>query len=184
VLVGYGRVGSVIGEDLRRAGRPLVVIEDRADLVNKLHAEHVEAIAGNAADPRLLAAANIGEANTLYVAIPEAFEAGQIVEQARQASPGIEILARAHSEAEAAHLTRLGANLVVMGEREIAHSMIAHTTTAGAGKEREDFSDAGDASPPGPLPQGKGEKRAAPNYSPSHTGRAEGRPEDKPCGRG
>jgi CPA2 family monovalent cation:H+ antiporter-2 len=135
VLVGYGRVGSVIGEDLRQAGRKFFVIEDRADLVEKLRAEQIEAIAGNAADPDLLSAANIGAARTLYVAIPEAFEAGQIVEQARHASSGIEILARAHSEAEAQHLTRLGANLVVMGEREIAHSMIAHTHAEDAGTE-------------------------------------------------
>jgi K+:H+ antiporter len=127
ILVGYGRVGKVVGEDLRNLRRPIVVIEDRADLVENLRAEHVEAIAGNAANPELLAAANIGVAKTLYVAIPEAFEAGQIVEQARQANPGIEIFARAHSEAEAEHLQRLGADLVVMGEREIAHSMIAHT---------------------------------------------------------
>ncbi|MBV8401077.1 MAG: NAD-binding protein, partial [Acetobacteraceae bacterium] len=127
ILVGYGRVGKVVGEDLRNLRRPMVVIEERADLVENLRAGHVEAIAGNAANPELLAAANIGGAKTLYVAIPEAFEAGQIVEQARQANPGIEILARAHSEAEAEHLQRLGADLVVMGEREIAHSMIAHT---------------------------------------------------------
>ena len=127
MLVGYGRVGSVVGEALRRSHRPLLVIEDRHDLVDRLHAENVEAIAGNAADPRLLAAANIGEARTLFIAISEAFEAGQIVQQARHANPAIEILARAHSDAEVEHLTKLGADLVILGEREIAHSMLAHS---------------------------------------------------------
>jgi CPA2 family monovalent cation:H+ antiporter-2 len=130
VLVGYGRVGSVVGDELRRIGWPLLVIEDRQKVVERLHAERVEALVGNAADPRLLAAANIEQAATIFIAIPEAFEAGQIVEQARHANPAIQILARAHSQAEVEHLRRLGADLVVMGEREIARAMLVHTIGA------------------------------------------------------
>ncbi len=124
VVVGYGRVGSVVGAMLRRTDQPFFVIEDRAELVERLHQEHVEAIAGNAADPAMLAAANVAQARRIYVAIPETFEAGQIVEQARAANPAIEILARASSDAAVEHLSRLGADLVVMGEREVANSMI------------------------------------------------------------
>ena len=58
------------------------------------------------------------------MAIPEAFEAGQVVQQARAANPGLEIVARAHSDAEVEHLTNFGADIVIMGEREIARSMI------------------------------------------------------------
>jgi monovalent cation:H+ antiporter-2, CPA2 family len=126
VLVGYGRVGGLVGEALRAASRPTFVIEDNRERVDALHGEGIEAIAGNAADPRVLAAANLGAARTIYVAIPDAFEAGQIVEQARQANPALAILARASTDAEVAHLTRLGADLVVMGEREIARGMIAY----------------------------------------------------------
>jgi CPA2 family monovalent cation:H+ antiporter-2 len=60
----------------------------------------------------------------LLVAIPNAFEAGQIVEQARAANPGLEIIARAHFDAEVEHLMRHGADAVIMGEREIARSML------------------------------------------------------------
>ena len=71
-------------------------------------------------------AANLAGARMLFVAIPEAFEAGQIVEQARKTNPALEIVARAHYDAEADHLLRLGASEVVMGEREIANAMLAH----------------------------------------------------------
>ncbi|HEY4471053.1 MAG TPA: NAD-binding protein, partial [Stellaceae bacterium] len=83
-----------------------------------------EVIQGNAADDRILAAANLGNARMLLVAIPNAFEAGQIVEQARAANPGLEIVARAHFDAEVEHLLRHGADIVIMGEREIARSML------------------------------------------------------------
>ena len=58
------------------------------------------------------------------IAIPEAFEAGQIVQQARAANPDIRIIARAHADAEVDHLKGLGADVVIMGEREIARGMI------------------------------------------------------------
>ncbi len=39
---------------------------------------------GNAASPELLAAANLAAARRLFVTVPDAFEAGQVVEQARR----------------------------------------------------------------------------------------------------
>jgi len=40
------------------------------------------------------------------------------------------VIARAHSDAEVAHLERLGADEVVMGEREIAGRMFALASVA------------------------------------------------------
>jgi len=128
VLVGYGRVGRLVAEDLLRRGWPLVVIEDAADLVEKLRGEPVEVIVGNAANSRVLAAANLPRARLLLVAIPNAFEAGQIVEQARAANRMLDIVARAHFDAEVDHLLQHGASSVIMGEREIARSMLDHAT--------------------------------------------------------
>jgi CPA2 family monovalent cation:H+ antiporter-2 len=81
-------------------------------------------VVGNAADPAVLRAANLPAARRLVVAIPEAFEAGQVVEQARATNPALRILARAHSDDVAAHLTALGADLIVVGEREIARRIL------------------------------------------------------------
>jgi CPA2 family monovalent cation:H+ antiporter-2 len=85
-------------------------------------------------------AANLGQARMVFIAIPQAFEAGQIVEQARRANPRIEIVARAHFDAEVDHLLPYGANKVIMGEREIAHAMLEHARAAAlafAAGERE-----------------------------------------------
>jgi CPA2 family monovalent cation:H+ antiporter-2 len=79
---------------------------------------------GNAADPEILTAANVARARRLFVTIPEPFEAGQAVQQARSANPTLDILARAHSNAAVEHLNKLGANLVVLGESEIADRMV------------------------------------------------------------
>ncbi|MGF6232114.1 CPA2 family monovalent cation:H+ antiporter-2 [Inquilinus ginsengisoli] len=123
VLVGYGRVGSLIGASLQAAGRPFVVIEDADQPLARLREAGIETIIGNAAVPEVLGLANLPGARQLAVAVPNAFEAGQIVAQARAANPGIAIIARAHSDAEVEHLRSLGADAVIMGEREIARGM-------------------------------------------------------------
>jgi CPA2 family monovalent cation:H+ antiporter-2 len=119
VLVGYGRVGRLIADGLK-GQLPLLVIEE-----GKVGDPSVEHIRGNAARADMLAAANLPAARILFVAIPQAFEAGQIVEQARRASPGLAIIARAHFDGEIDHLLALGASKVIMGEREIADSMVS-----------------------------------------------------------
>jgi CPA2 family monovalent cation:H+ antiporter-2 len=121
VVVGYGRVGSSIGESLK--GQPFLVIEDRDEPAGRARRDGAEVIIGNAADPDVLKAANLPGARHLLITIPQAFEAGQILEQARRQNPLLKILARAHSDAEVEYLTNLGATRTIMGEREIARVM-------------------------------------------------------------
>ena len=102
----------------------MVVIETSEDSLERARRDGAEVFSGNAADPKIIAAANLKQARRLFVTIPEAFEAGQVVQQARKTNPSIEILARAHSDAAVEHLAGLGANLVVLGEREIAERML------------------------------------------------------------
>ena len=131
VVIGYGRVGSLVVESLQRLQQPFVVIEFADRRVQHLRRAGIDAIIGNAATPELLAAGNVAHARRLFVAIPDAFEAGQIVGFARSMNPALEIIARAHSDAEVTHLNAQGATIVVMGEREIARSMISHAYAPG-----------------------------------------------------
>ena len=124
ILVGHGRVGSIVADALKKSGQPFLIIEDADSVLQKLRASNIETVAGNAARSDVLKSANLGGAQYLLVAIPEAFEAGQIVQQARAANPGIQIIARAHSDAEVEHLKNMGADLIIMGEREIALGII------------------------------------------------------------
>jgi CPA2 family monovalent cation:H+ antiporter-2 len=130
VLVGYGRVGSVVGAALTEAKVPLYVIESDEDIVEGLRKQGIEAIAGNAADPELAHAANYPAARCLLVAIPDGFEGGQVVEQAHAINPRLPIVARSHSEEETAHLKRHGAGKVIMGEHLIAYAMIEDARAA------------------------------------------------------
>lgn len=126
VIVGYGRVGSILGARFRAENQPYLVIDERKQIVEAARKEGVEVLSGNAADPRIVKAANLAAARWLFIAIPDGFEAGQVAEQAHKANPALEIIARAHSDAEVEHLHKHKANFVIMGEREIALGMLEY----------------------------------------------------------
>lgn len=123
VLVGCGRVGRLIAERFNADGRPLVVIEDQPDVARESENAGLHVVRGNAADEVSLQSAGIAHASKLLIAIPEGFEGGVVAERARALNPALTIIARAHSDAEIAHLKQLGADMVVMGEQEIARRM-------------------------------------------------------------
>ena len=124
IIVGYGRVGSVIAEGVATHGATIAVIEDQDNVAALARRHGLEVVPGNAADDETLIAARIREASSIFVAIPNGFEAGQIVQKAKALNPGLTIVARAHSDDEAEHLRRLGASKIIMGERELALAMV------------------------------------------------------------
>ena len=124
VVVGFGRVGHLVAEGLADSGCAVLVIEERRELADLARKDGHEVISGNGAKSTLIRAANLHEARWLFIAIPNGFEAGQIAAQARQINLHLEIVARAHSDAEVDYLKKQGANLIIMGEREIARGML------------------------------------------------------------
>lgn len=123
VLVGFGRVGRVIHEALRKRKIPAVVIE--IEDVEMPPAAPSRFIAGNAANPDILGLADLAHSELLFLAIPDGFEAGQIAQQARAINPALKIVARVHTAEEAQHLRNLGADLIIAGEEELARGMVA-----------------------------------------------------------
>lgn len=141
VLVGYGRVGSLVAESLRERGAPLLVIEDGDALLAKLQKLNIEALVGNAANADVLRAANLEKASCLILAIPNAFEASRVIEFARTVNPEVRIIARAHSDAQVDQLYGVGANEVVMGEREVARGVLERLDAAAPAEQADAMTD-------------------------------------------
>jgi CPA2 family monovalent cation:H+ antiporter-2 len=147
IVIGYGRVGTLVAKDIAETGTPILVVETDTERAAAARADGIEVIVGNAADGDVLAALNLAGAKWLFIAIAEDFEAGSVVAEARKVNPDLPIIVRAHYDAEVHHLRNQGATAVVMGEREIARSMV---DTVAAAKEPE--------LPPPPVPEpGAGE---------------------------
>ncbi|WJM85979.1 YbaL family putative K(+) efflux transporter [Dickeya chrysanthemi] len=124
LLVGYGRVGSLIGAQLHQAGVPMVVIETSRARVDTLREQGIKTVLGNATRPDIMDIARLDCASWLLLTIPNGYEAGEIVAAARARRPDLKIIARAHYDDEVSYITEHGADHVVMGEREIAETMI------------------------------------------------------------
>ncbi|TAJ72355.1 MAG: Kef family K(+) transporter [Phenylobacterium sp.] len=130
ILVGFGRVGAAVAEGLEAAGRPFLVVELDDASRRRARTAGFEVLAGNAADPQVLAAAGAVAARKLICTIPDGFEAGGVTEEARRVNPDLRIIARAHSDAEVEHLRKHGCDLAISGERELAAAMLAQLRPA------------------------------------------------------
>jgi len=124
VVVGYGRVGQVVAAELKSQAVPFVLVEAEAEFAAKAAEQGYEVVIGSAVEQRVLEAAGVQRASRMYVAVADGFECGGVVDHARKANGALEIIARAHSDEEAAHLIAHGADRVVMGEAEIARGML------------------------------------------------------------
>lgn len=124
VLIGYGRVGGVIGQSLTEQKIPFVVVEQNREYVERLREEGVPAIYGDAAVPGILEHAHLDTASILIVATPDALQARAIVEQAKGVNPSLPAVVRTHGDEERDCLVSLGVDRVVMGEHALARSML------------------------------------------------------------
>jgi CPA2 family monovalent cation:H+ antiporter-2 len=124
VLIGYGKVGTLLGEALQAARLPLLVIEESDTRIERLEEKKIEYIKGNAATSDVLRAAGVPRASWLFIAAPNNFEAGLAIEKARRLNPDLRIIARAYSEEDASYLSSRGANTIVSGDHETARAMV------------------------------------------------------------
>ena len=123
LVVGYGRVGRQLATLLSERNVTLSVIDNDPDLIQQARNDGLAATRGNAASASRMAELFPETATHALVAIPNAFEAGEIIARLRKSNPAMIILARAHSEAESRHLISQGADGAVLAERELAYSM-------------------------------------------------------------
>jgi CPA2 family monovalent cation:H+ antiporter-2 len=123
VLVGFGRVGRRIAAELAAHDLPFVVAEQNRELVEKLRADGMAAVWGDAADPAVLIQAHVARASVLVVAVADAMNVRQMIETARTLNPAIETVIRSHNEEEARLLSEEVEATVFLGEHELAQSM-------------------------------------------------------------
>jgi K+:H+ antiporter len=123
VIVGFGRVGALIGRALERQGIPFLVVEKDREWFEHLRRRGLHVLFGDASRRAVLAHARLEYARLLVIAAPGIFQTRAILELARQLHPAIDVVVRTHSAAEQVYLEAHGVGEAVMGERELALGM-------------------------------------------------------------
>src|SRR5262249_33279001 len=83
IIVGHGRVGSVVATALREREIPYIVVEQSLALAREVRSHGVPVIYGDAGWPEVLGAARPDAARLLIIAIPERGNVRRIVQAAR-----------------------------------------------------------------------------------------------------
>jgi CPA2 family monovalent cation:H+ antiporter-2 len=139
IVVGYGRVGGLVGRALAQCDVPYAVVEQDRMLVDRLRERGTCAVFGDAARPGILEQASPETARLIVVATPDPFQARQVVERARALQPDVNIVVRTHTSAQQMYFEELGVGRVIMGEQELALGMAHYAITAlGHGDDEAD----------------------------------------------
>jgi CPA2 family monovalent cation:H+ antiporter-2 len=137
VLVGFGRVGKRIADELTAQGVHFVVAEQNRELVEALRRRDQPAVVGNAAEPAVLIQAHIARAAVLVIATPDTFHVRTMIETATMLNPTIRCVVRTHNEEEAELLRRDTGGKVFLGEHELAGSMTRYVVETLKEKEHQ-----------------------------------------------
>lgn len=134
IVVGHGRVGSIVAAALHAEGAPYIIIEQNLHAAELLRRDGLPVIYGDAAWPEVLDAARPEKARLLVIAVPDQSAARRILATARRANPGIDVVVRTHSVAEADWLASQSVGHVVMGEQQTARQMAQYARDRFAGR--------------------------------------------------
>jgi CPA2 family monovalent cation:H+ antiporter-2 len=134
VLVGYGSVGQLIASSLLERGETFVVAEQNRELVEKLRAQGIHAVAGDASEPAVLIQAHIARARSLIVTTPDALRVRRMLETAKLLNPKVKTVVRSYSEEEEALLQKDIDALVLRGEQALAQSMLQQVLSKAASR--------------------------------------------------
>ena len=130
VIVGYGRVGELVGHALAQLSVPYVVIEADLERVRRLVGGGIAAVWGDAGRHEVLDRLHLEHASAVVIAVPDESTALIATAAARDRNEAIPILVRARGSGEIATFRRLGANEVVVPEYEGGLELMHQTLIA------------------------------------------------------
>jgi voltage-gated potassium channel len=129
IVCGYGRIGSVVAEELVTCGRPIVIVDTEEHPGGiRINDVEVPLIVGDATEEETLLRAGIERASGLVAALPGDADNVMATLVARDLNMDIYVVARAVVESSVSKLHRAGATKVVapyeLGARRMASLLL------------------------------------------------------------
>ena len=124
VLIGFGPTGKTVARLLKESGIEPTVVELNIETVRAVREAGCDAVYGDATRPETLVEAGIASARSLILTSAGMANSTEVIRAAREANPGIRVLARAMYLRELPDLKRAGADTVFTGEGEVALAFV------------------------------------------------------------
>ena len=124
VLIGYGPTGRTVARLLKESGIEPTVIELNIDTVRKIRHEGIDSVYGDATRPETLIEAGIASASSLILTSAGMANSTEVIRAAREANPGVRVLARAMYLRDLPDIKNAGADTVFAGEGEVALAFV------------------------------------------------------------
>ena len=133
IVIGAGRLGMSVIEEITSSGGQVCVIEQEPDRIALLNSRGILVVEGDGANDDVLRRAGIMRAQGMAVAVPSGAQAIFVTLSARHLNPSLPISTRAADAEEATKARRAGATSVVspfrMGGWRMAHGLIRPDTS-------------------------------------------------------
>ncbi|HIK44449.1 MAG TPA: cation:proton antiporter [Leptolyngbyaceae cyanobacterium M65_K2018_010] len=131
IVAGYGRVGQVLVNVLLSRGYPVLVVENSETAVQSLRNRHaplvqIPFVYGDAENELVLEKTRLETAKALAITLPDPASTRLVLQRALAKAPGLDVIARSHTNEEIDVLTQLGAREVVQPEFEAALELGSH----------------------------------------------------------
>jgi monovalent cation:H+ antiporter-2, CPA2 family len=126
VICGYGRTGQNLLHLMQPHGAPLLVIEQSEAAIQKIRDIGVSYVYGNAASLHVLAKANLLQAKTMVINLPDAMSTRLCLKRALELAPDLDVVVRANQFQDIEMLYQLGGTEVVQPEFEASLEMASH----------------------------------------------------------
>lgn len=120
IIVGYGLAGRYVAKALKRVSIPYIILELNAETVNREKLAGERIVFGDATRDSILEYAGVMKARTIVITIPDMEAIKAIITTARRHNPRVSIVTRSRFISETTELYRLGADEVIVDEREAA----------------------------------------------------------------
>ena len=129
VVIGLGLFGSSVARQLCTLGAEVLVIDTNSELVQQISADVTSAVVADARDAEVLRALGANECDCAVVAIGDDL-AGSVLATMNLKELGIgHIVCKAHDEVHRKVLEKLGADKVVIPEKEVADKLARSLTS-------------------------------------------------------
>ena len=126
VVIGLGRFGSAAARQICALGGEVLAIDTNTELVQQISGEVTNAVTADAQDKDVLKALGVGDCDCAVVAIGDDLGASVLATMNLKELGVPRVVCKAYDETHRRVLEKLGADKVVIPEREVAERM-AHS---------------------------------------------------------